>query len=460
MDIKNATEERPVAVVLGLQWGDEGKGKIVDFILKKYSLVARFQGGANAGHSIKVGDTTYVFHIVPSGILHKDIYNLVGAGVVLDPTSLEKEIAEIKNVAPWWKENLFIANEATLTLPTHKLLDKAEESGRASSKIGTTQKGIGPTYTDFYARSHAIFVEDIMLGDEIFKQKYEEVKNNHLRIIQTLHNYNIDQNELDTMEKEFFQAIAFMKGLQFVSCHDFMFSYINAGKKILAEGAQGTLLDVRFGTRPNVTSSNTITAGVCTGLGVPPHVVGDVYGVFKAYTTRVGSGPFPTEFGGEDAAKWASTHTRTDEEKLAYDVNNTDQLQKGIALRKLGFEYGATTGRPRRCGALDLPLLKYAIAINGVNKLVMTKSDIIDTMEEIPVCVAYEGLEHPNLASLETMKPVYKTFKGWNSKTYGMNTYEQLPQEAKDYIAFIESEVGVPVSYISTGPERDEIIVR
>jgi len=455
-------KRKKVKVILGLQWGDEGKGKFIDFLVLFLSkmeklLVARFQGGSNAGHSIEFGERLVVFHSLPSGMLEKNTKNLIGAGVNVDVVSLKKEIEEIKDIAPWWKENLFVAREASIVVPTGKLIDEAEERGRGTKKIGTTGKAIGPTYADFYGRTDDLGVYEA-INEEIFEKRYREIKTSHLKILSGKYDSKIDEKELSLMEEKFFEGINFLRALNIVSCHEFMQRSIKENRQILAEGAQGTLLDVRFGTRRDVTSSHTTSAGVCVGLGVAPSEIGSVIGVCKAYATRVGSGPFPTEIGGVEAYKWSDTHKRVDEEGLGYDINDSNALHQGIALRTLGKEYGATTGRLRRCGWLDLPLLKYAIALNGVTELGITKLDVLDTLNEIEVCVAYEGFEYIDMNNLTTVKPIYKKFTGWKTSTRGCTSYQDLPNEAKTYLEFIEQETGVPITLVSTGPKRDEMI--
>lgn len=454
--------ENKIKVILGLQWGDEGKGKFIDFLVlflsrKEKLLVARFQGGSNAGHSIEFGERQVIFHSLPSGMLEKNTQNLIGAGVNIDVVSLKKEVEEIKDIAPWWQENLFVAREATIVVPTAKLIDNAQEMERGANKIGTTGKAIGPTYADFYGRTDDLGVYEA-LDEEIFKNRYAEIKNSHIKTLTGRYNFKIDEKAFAEEEKKFLEGIKFIRGLNIVSCQSFMKKAIESGKIILGEGAQGTLLDVRFGTRRDVTSSHTTSAGACTGLGIAPNKIGEVIGVCKAYSTRVGSGPFPTEIGGKEASEWSDTHKRIDEEKLGYDVNEKNPLHQGIALRTLGREYGATTGRLRRCGWLDIPLVKYAIALNGVTELGITKLDVLDTLEEIPICVSYENSDHVDMNRISEYKPIYKTLPGWKTTTRGITSYEQLPKEAKDYLEFIERETGVPVKMVSTGPKRDEMI--
>lgn len=458
----DTNKKKKALVILGLQWGDEGKGKFIDFLVLFLSkveklVVARFQGGSNAGHSIEFGDRHVVFHAIPSGMLQKDTVNLVGAGVNVDVVSIQKEIADIVDIAPWWKETLFIAREATVVVPTGKLIDVAQEQERGSKKIGTTGKAIGPTYSDFYGRTDDLAVYEA-IDEKVFKERYEKVKQSHLKILKGRYNFTVDEKLLADEEEVFFKGVEFLRGLNIVSCHAFAEKALQDGKLIMAEGAQGTLLDVRFGTRRDVTSSHTTSAGACVGLGIAPQNIGEVVGVCKAYSTRVGSGPFPTEIGGKEADEWSQTHKRVDEENLNYDVNDKNALHQGIALRTLGKEYGATTGRLRRCGWLDIPLVKYAIALNGVTQLGITKLDILDTLEEIPVCVSYEGQEFIDMNALDQSKPVYKILPGWKKSTRGCTSYDELPKEAKEYLEFMESVLQVPITFISTGPRRDEMI--
>ncbi len=455
-------KKKRVSVILGLQWGDEGKGKFIDYLVSTLSetqklLVARFQGGSNAGHSIEFGNRKVVFHSIPSGILEKNTKNLVGAGVNIDVVSMKKEIAEIKDIAPWWKENLFIAKEATVVVPTAKLIEAVQESERGGGRIGTTNKAIGPTYGDFYSRTDDLAVYEAE-DDKVFHKRYEEIKESHLKTLSGKYNFQPDLKALAEEEEKFFDGVALLQTLNIVPCHSFLQTALKNGEQVIAEGAQGTLLDVRFGTRRGVTSSHTTSAGACVGLGLAPSDIGTVLGVCKAYVTRVGNGCFPTEIGGQEADKWSTTHTRADEENLNYDVNDSVPLKQGIALRGLGNEYGATTGRPRRTGWLDLPLLKYAIALNGVTELGITKIDILDTLNEIAVCTHYEGQDEVDISKLAEAKPVYKIFPGWKKDTKGFTSLADIPKEMKDYLDFIEVETGVPISFISTGPKRDEII--
>lgn len=456
--------KKKVTVILGLQWGDEGKGKFIDFLVLFLSkieklVVARFQGGSNAGHSIEFGDRHVVFHAVPSGMLQKDTHNLIGAGVNVDVVSIQKEIEDIKDIAPWWRETLFVAKEATVVVPTAKLIDNAQEQSRGAKKIGTTGKAIGPTYSDFYGRTDDLAVYEA-IDEKVFETRYQEIKESHLKTLSGKYGFEVDEQELALEEEKFFGGIKFLRTLNIVSSYELMAKTMNDGKHAIAEGAQGTLLDVRFGTRRDVTSSHTTSAGACVGLGIAPSSIGEVLGICKAYTTRVGAGEFPTEIGGKEAYLWSGNHKRSDEENFGYDINDPDPLHQEIALRTLGREYGATTGRLRRCGWLDIPLVKYAIAINGVTVLGITKIDVLDTLEQIPVCVGYEGQEYADINNLDKAKPVYKYLPGWKTSTRGCTSYDELPKEAKSYIEFMESELSVPIKYISTGPRRDEMIVR
>lgn len=453
--------KKKAIVILGLQWGDEGKGKFIDFLVLSLSkmtklLVARFQGGSNAGHSIEFGNRHVVFHALPSGMLEENTKNLIGAGVNLDLVSLKKEVEDIKDIAPQWKNNLFIAKEASVVVPTAKLIDNAQEQARGKGKIGTTGKAIGPTYSDFYGRTDDLSVYEAV-NEEIFNKRYQDIKKSHLETLTKKYGFVINEEELKKQEEEFFEGVKFLRDLNIVSSMSFTNSEME-DLQLLAEGAQGTLLDVRFGSRRDVTSSHTTSAGACVGLGISPQSIGEVIGVFKAYATRVGSGPFPTEIGGNQAYLWSGNHTRSDEENFNYDINDPDPLHQEIALRTLGREYGATTGRLRRCGWLDLPLLKYAIELNGVTKLGITKLDILDTLDEIPVCVSYENLKNVDMDKLHEVKGVYKKFPGWKKSTKGLTNYDELPNEAKEYLRFIEKETGVPIAFISTGPKRDEMI--
>jgi len=417
-----------VDVILGLQWGDEGKGKIVDFFAKDYDLIARFQGGPNAGHTLYVDDKKVVLHQIPSGVFHKKTINLIGNGVVLDPITLKKECDTVASFGIDLKKNLFIAERTHLILPTHRALDKAAELSKGQQKIGSTLKGIGPTYMDKTGRN-GLRVGDLL--DKNFTTSYIKLRLKHQRL---LDNFNF-QEDITSWEEEFFEALEFLKQLNIVNGEYFINKEIKAGKKVLAEGAQGSMLDIDFGTFPYVTSSSTISAGVCSGLGVAPQHIRDVIGVTKAYCTRVGGGPFPTELDNET----------------------------GEVLRKIGNEFGATTGRPRRCGWIDLVALQFACMINGVTRIVMTKADVLDSFKELQVCTSYklngkESCEIPFQMERVKPDPVYRSFEGWNTDTTAMNSYGGLPESMKTYVNFINNYLGVNIHFISNGPGRDQII--
>jgi adenylosuccinate synthase len=419
-------------VLLGLQWGDEGKGKIVDVLAPQYEVVARFQGGPNAGHTLEFDGIKHVLHQIPSGIFRSQILNIIGNGVVLDPIILKKEIEGLGKFSIDYRKNLVISKKATIIIPTHKLLDAAYEQAKGDKKIGSTLKGIGPTYQDKIGRT-ALRIGDILSPE--FKDKYETLLNKHKT---TLSFYNFPMEMLEEMERQFFEAVEFVKTLNLIDSEYVVNEALTSKKRILAEGAQGSLLDVDFGSYPFVTSSNTMTAGACTGLGVAPSRIGEVFGIFKAYCTRVGSGPFPTEL---------------------FD-------ETGEAMRKEGNEFGSTTGRPRRCGWLDLPALKYSIMINGVTQLYMMKADVLNIFEEIKVCTDYQlpNGEVIDRLSFEItdieVKPVYQTLKGWNCSLDEVRNYEGFPQELKDYVSFLESELQVPIKLVSVGPDRVQTILR
>jgi adenylosuccinate synthase len=417
-----------VDVLLGLQWGDEGKGKIVDFFAPAYDIIARFQGGPNAGHTLYVNCEKIVLHQIPSGIFHENTINLIGNGVVLDAVTLRKEYDKVAAFGVDGRKNLFVSERTHLILPTHRALDKASELSKGNEKIGSTLKGIGPAYMDKTGRN-GLRVGDLL--DKNFTTQYIKLRLKHQRLLDSF-GFNEDISE---WEEEFFEAIEFMRSLKIVNGEYFINEKIASGKKVLAEGAQGSMLDVDFGTFPFVTSSNTISAGVCTGLGVAPQKIKDVIGVSKAYCTRVGSGPFPTEL-----------HDET-----------------GERLRKIGNEFGATTGRPRRCGWIDLVALNFACMVNGVTKIVMTKSDVLDAFEELSVCTSYgiDGKEEktvPYQLSKVTIQPTYKKFNGWMTDTSRLKQHADLPQAMKTYIDFINQYLGVQVTHISNGPERDQLI--
>ena len=417
-----------VDVILGLQWGDEGKGKIVDFFAKDYDVVARFQGGPNAGHTLYVNDKKVVLHQIPSGVFREGIINLIGNGVVLDPVTLKRECDTVASFGIDLKKNLFIAERTHLILPTHRALDKAAELSKGNQKIGSTLKGIGPTYMDKTGRN-GLRVGDLL--DKNFTTSYIKLRLKHQRL---LDNYNF-QEDITAWEEDFFEALEFLKELNILNGEYFINKQIKAGKRILAEGAQGSMLDIDFGTFPYVTSSSTISAGVCNGLGIAPQQIRDVIGVTKAYCTRVGGGPFPTEL----------------------------ENEIGEELRKTGNEFGATTGRPRRCGWMDLVALNFACMINGVTKIVMTKADVLDAFQELQICTDYtingkQSREIPFQMDRQKPVPQYKAFAGWNTDTSAANSYAALPDTMKTYVKFINEYLGVNIHFISNGPGRDQII--
>ncbi len=425
-----------VDVLLGLQWGDEGKGKIIDVLTPEYDIIARFQGGPNAGHTLEFNKQKQILHTIPSGIFHKEKINLIGNGVIIDPCILKKEFQSLheKNVDP--KENLVISKKAHLILPSHRLLDAAYEKAKGKLKIGSTLKGIGPAYTDKISRN-GIRTGDILQNG--FMTKYNDLKNKHLEIIKFLkfnyQEYSIDGMSFEEYEQRWLDGIKMMKGLQIINSEYFVNESLNSGKSILAEGAQGTLLDIDFGSYPFVTSSNTISSGVCSGLGIAPKKINKLFGVFKAYCTRVGSGPFPTE------------------------LND----YKGEMLREEGREYGSTTGRPRRCGWLDIPALKYAIMLNGVDELFMMKVDVLSQFDELKICTHYECDDQlsdqiPYDMSPEFVKPYYNRLQGWNTKIDSIKSPQNIPDDLNFYIKYIENEVKVPISIVSVGPDREQTI--
>lgn len=418
-----------VDVLLGLQWGDEGKGKVVDVLTPQYDVIARFQGGPNAGHTLEFEGEKYVLRSIPSGIFQGGKTNIIGNGVVLAPDLFMQEAKDLEKSGHDLKKCLHISKKAHLIMPTHRLIDAAQEANKGKNKVGTTGKGIGPTYTDKISRT-GLRVGDIL---DNFKEKYEAHKAAHLEILKALNYSDFDITET---EKVWLEGIEYMKTFQLVDSEHEVNNFLKAGKSILCEGAQGTMLDVDFGSYPFVTSSNTICAGACSGLGIGPNKVGDVFGIMKAYCTRVGAGPFPTELFDEDGKK----------------------------IRDLGHEYGAVTGRERRCGWIDLVALKYAIMINGVTKLIMMKSDVLDTFSTIKACVAYnvnrkETTELPY--SLENnVTPIYKEIQGWQTDLTKCTKEEELPQAFKDYINFLEKELETPIVILSVGPDRAQTIVR
>ena len=419
-----------VDVLLGLQWGDEGKGKIVDVLTPKYDIIGRFQGGPNAGHTLEFNGIKHVLHTIPSGIFHDNKINIVGNGVVIDPVIFKKEIDALVKLNVDVKLKLVISKRAHLILPTHRLLDASSEASKGKEKIGSTLKGIGPTYMDKTGRN-GLRVGDI--DSPNFKNKYNALVEKHKQLL-NFYNY---QYNLEELESAWFEGLEVLKSLKQVESEHFIDDALKNNKSILAEGAQGSLLDIDFGSYPFVTSSNTICAGACTGLGIAPNKIGNVIGIFKAYCTRVGSGPFPTELNDE----------------------------MGEKIRKIGNEYGSTTGRPRRTGWLDMPALKYAIMINGVTELMMMKADILSGFETIKVCThyIYQGKKIDYLPydySPELLSPVYLELKGWNQDLTGLNSPDQMPDALNEYISFIERETGVVISVVSVGPDRTQTLMR
>jgi adenylosuccinate synthase len=413
-------------VLLGLQWGDEGKGKVVDVLTPDYDMICRFQGGPNAGHTLEFNGIKHVLHTIPSGIFHKHCKNVIGNGVVIDPVILKKEIDALTKMGVDIKAQLYVSKRAHLILPTHRLLDAASEAAKGKEKIGSTLKGIGPTYMDKTGRN-GLRVGDITSTN--FKEKYKALVEKHKQIL-AFHNYEYNLTEL---EPNWFEAIDALKQLTLIDSEYFINQALQSGKKVLAEGAQGSLLDIDFGMYPFVTSSNTMTAGACTGLGVPPRAIGKVIGIFKAYCTRVGSGPFPTELDNET----------------------------GETLRKIGNEFGSTTGRARRCGWLDLPALKYAIMINGVTELTMMKADVMDTFDTIKVCTHYKiNGKDTEILPFDVVDanitPVYVDMKGWKQN---ITSGDNMPEALLNYIHFIEKQTGVPISIVSVGPDRKQTII-
>ncbi|MEH6408217.1 MAG: adenylosuccinate synthase [Leeuwenhoekiella sp.] len=421
-----------VDLLLGLQWGDEGKGKIVDVLTKNYDIIARFQGGPNAGHTLEFDGIKHVLHTIPSGIFHPSAINLVGNGVVIDPVIFKKELDNLEKFNLDYHSRLLISRKAHLILPTHRLLDAASEASKGKAKIGSTLKGIGPTYMDKTGRN-GMRVGDLELDD--WKDRYAALRDKHIAMID-FYDAKIEYN-LEELEAEFFKAVEILKSLNFIDSEEYLYQAQKAGKSILAEGAQGSLLDIDFGTYPYVTSSNTTAAGACTGLGVAPGDITEVFGIFKAYTTRVGSGPFPTEL---------------------FD-------EAGETMGRVGNEFGATTGRPRRCGWLDLVALKYAVRINGVTQLMMMKGDVLSGFDTIKVCTSYkyqgEVIEHfPYNIEPENVEPIYTELKGWKEDLTKMNEDGQLPKELNDYIDYLEKELETPIKIVSVGPDRTQTIHR
>ncbi|HOP58151.1 MAG TPA: adenylosuccinate synthase [Bacteroidales bacterium] len=417
-----------IDVLLGLQWGDEGKGKVVDAISPRYDVIARFQGGPNAGHSLEFNNVKHVLHLIPSGIFHEDKINIIGNGVVLDPSVFKKEIENLGAPVEELVKRLIISAKANLILPSHRILDAAYEDRRGNTKIGSTLKGIGPAYTDKVARK-GMRVGDILCDD--FREMYNTHLKEHFLLLK---NYDY-QFDLKEYENGWFEGVEMLKKFRITSTEYLINDLLSQGKKLLAEGAQGTMLDIDFGSYPFVTSSNTISAGACTGLGISPNLTGEVFGIFKAYCTRVGSGPFPTEL-----------HDET-----------------GNILRNVGREFGSTTGRPRRCGWLDIPALKYSVMINGVTQLFMMKSDVMSGLKKIKVCTSYlhRGKETNEIpCTNEAVEPIYTELDGWSQDISEINDYNKLPKNLREYIKFIEDQTGIPITLISVGPDRRETIFR
>ena len=418
-----------IDVILGLQWGDEGKGKIVDYLANQYNVVARFQGGPNAGHTLKFDGKKVVLHTVPSGIFRENLLNVIGNGVVLDPITLSKEISNLETFGVDYQERLLVARKAHLILPTHRYLDAASEKSKGKEKIGSTLKGIGPTYMDKTGRN-GLRVGDISSAD--FEKKYKALKAKHMKLAQIYPEIDFD---IELEEAKWMESLELLRSLKKVNGEYYLNEALSKGQRILAEGAQGSMLDIDFGTYPFVTSSNTVTAGVCTGLGVAPSKIGQVIGITKAYCTRVGSGPFPTELHNEE----------------------------GEFLRAEGSEFGATTGRPRRCGWIDLPQLRYTIMLNGVTQLVITKIDVLNKFESVKAATHYREdgeltRELPFDLEGSDIEPVYQSYPGWKSSLDNATTYDQLPDAAQSYLSVLEEELNVPISMISTGPERHKLI--
>lgn len=418
-----------VDVLLGLQWGDEGKGKIVDVLTPQYDIIARFQGGPNAGHTLEFNGIKHVLHTIPSGIFREDVVNLVGNGVVIDPIVFQKELEKLAPFNIDFKKRLLLSKKAHLILPTHRLLDAASETAKGKNKIGSTLKGIGPTYMDKTGRN-GLRVGDIFMSN--FQAKYDALVEKHVGMLSHYDGFEYDLSEL---EAPFMEGIEVLKGLTAVDSEQYLNEAFKAGKRVLAEGAQGTMLDIDFGTYPFVTSSNTVTAGTCTGLGVAPTKIGKVIGIFKAYCTRVGSGPFPTELDDE----------------------------VGELIRQEGREFGATTGRPRRCGWVDLPQMKYAIMINGVTELSMMKADVLSCFETIKVCTHYiidgERVDYfPFDVNGINLTPVYEEIEGWNCDLTQLSSYDDAPQALKNYVSYLERNLEVPITVVSVGPDRTQTL--
>jgi adenylosuccinate synthase len=419
-----------VDVLLGLQWGDEGKGKIVDVLTPKYDIIARFQGGPNAGHTLEFNGIKHVLHTIPSGVFRKDTKNVIGNGVVIDPIIFKREILALAPFGVDIKNSILVSRKAHLIIPSHRLLDMASENAKGKLKIGSTLKGIGPTYMDKTGRN-GIRVGDILKPN--FKEIYQNLADKHKRI---LDQHQLEYN-LESLEPEFFECIDFLRSMNIIDSAHYLNNEMNAGKRILAEGAQGSLLDIDFGTYPFVTSSNTLCSGACSGLGIAPNRINEVYGIFKAYCTRVGSGPFPTEL----------------------------QDETGEAMRKSGNEFGSTTGRPRRCGWIDIPALKYAIMVNGVTQLFMMKADVLSIFDTIKVCTAYriDGQEidyFPYDVNIDNLEPVYVELPGWKNDLTQLGGWNEMPDALNEYVSFLESKLNVPITIVSVGPDRTQTLMR
>jgi adenylosuccinate synthase len=418
-----------VDVLLGLQWGDEGKGKVVDVLTPKYDVISRFQGGPNAGHTLEFNNIKHVLHTIPSGIFRENKINIIGNGVVIDPIIFKKEIDSLKNIGIDISENLFVSKKAHMILPTHRLLDAASEQKKGETKIGSTLKGIGPTYKDKIGR------EGLRVGDLLsnFDEKYSSRVENHKILLRDFFKFDYERI-LNECEKDWFEGVELLKTFKIADTEHMINDFLIDNKSVLAEGAQGTLLDIDFGSYPFVTSSNTIAAGACTGLGIAPNKIGEVFGIFKAYCTRVGMGPFPTEL----------------------------MEETGEKLRKAGNEFGSTTGRPRRCGWLDLVALKYSVMLNGVTQLIMMKADVLDEFETIKICTGYEingeVVEHFPFELDDTVKPVYTELPGWKTDLTAIKDQNEFPEELNNYINFIEEEMGIPITIASVGPNRAQTI--
>ena len=421
-----------IDLILGLQWGDEGKGKIVDVLTNNYDIIARFQGGPNAGHTLEFDEIKHVLHTIPSGIFHDKKINVIGNGVVIDPVIFKKEIDTLKNLGVDVSSKLFISRKAHLILPTHRLIDQASELSKGKKKIGSTLKGIGPTYMDKTGRNGFRVGE---LEVDGWENKLNNLISKHERLIKSF-NVEIEYN-INELKDEFLDALKFLKSLTLIDSEHYFHKSLKSNKKILAEGAQGSLLDIDFGTYPYVTSSNTTSAGACTGLGIPPNKIGNVYGIFKAYTTRVGSGPFPTEL---------------------FD-------ETGERIGKIGHEFGATTGRARRCGWLDLVSLKHSINVNGVTELIMMKGDVLSGLEKLKICTKYryknEIIEHlPFTIDDSSLEPIYEEIEGWNEDITQIDNYHDLPDNFKKYVTFLEKNLELEIKIVSVGPNRKQTIIR